>query len=94
MKAQGFFDSETETVWNGFFSKRLPPQIQAVARRKLSMINNAQQIEDLRIPPSNQLEPLYKKRAGQWSIRINKQWRICFVWNEGNANRVEICDYH
>lgn len=89
-----FFDNETETVWNGSFSKRLPPQIQAIARRKLRMINNAQQIEDLRIPPSNHLEQLYKKRVGQWSIRINGQWRICFVWNEGNASRVEICDYH
>lgn len=89
-----FFDKETETVWNGFFSKKLPPQIQSVARRKLRMINNAQKIEDLRIPPSNQLEMLYRDRAGQWSIRINKQWRICFVWNDGKASRVEICDYH
>lgn len=89
-----FFDKETETVWNGFFSKKLPPQIQSIARRKLRMINNAQKIEDLRIPPSNQLEMLYRDRAGQWSIRINKQWRICFVWNDGKAGRVEICDYH
>ena len=89
-----FFDNETETVWNGFFSKRLPPQIQAIARRKLRMINNAQQLADLRIPPANQLETLSGDRAGQWSIRINRQWRICFIWNEGNASRVEICDYH
>ena len=58
------------------------------------MINNAQQLADLRISPANQLETLSGDRAGQWSIRINRQWRICFIWNEGNASRVEICDYH
>ena len=65
-----------------------------MARRKLRMLNNAQRIEDLRIPPNNRLETLKGDRAGQWSIRINEQWRVCFVWNDGRASRVEICDYH
>jgi proteic killer suppression protein len=89
-----FHDEETLKVWNGEFSRRLPSQIQDVARRKLRMLHNAQRIEDLRIPPNNRLEALKGNRAGQWSIRINDQWRVCFEWNEGQANRVEICDYH
>ncbi|MBE2196970.1 MAG: type II toxin-antitoxin system RelE/ParE family toxin [Anaerolinea sp.] len=89
-----FHDTATETIWNGQFSRHLPNQIQAVARRKLRMINAAQRIEDLRSPPGNRLEALSGNRAGQWSIRINEQWRVCFVWNNGNAERVEICDYH
>ncbi len=89
-----FHDDETSKVWLGEFSRRLPNQIQEVARRKLRMVNNAQRIEDLRIPPNNRLEALKGDRAGQWSIRINDQWRVCFAWNEGHASRVEICDYH
>ncbi len=89
-----FHDEETHKVWEGGFSKKLPVQIQAVARRKLRMINNARRIEDLRIPPNNRLESLKGKRKGQWSIRINDQWRVCFVWNDGHAERVEICDCH
>ncbi len=89
-----FHDDETCKVWEGKFSKQLPQQIQAVARRKLRMLNNAKRIEDLRIPPNNRLEPLYGDRKGQWSIRINDQWRVCFIWDTGNAKRVEICDYH
>ena len=89
-----FHDEETLKVWQGEFSRRLPNQIQEVARRKLRMLHNAQRIEDLRIPPNNRLETLKGKRAGQWSIRINDQWRVCFVWNDGQASRVEICDYH
>lgn len=89
-----FHDDETYKVWEGEFSKKLPVQIQAVARRKLRMINNARRIEDLRIPPNNRLEPLKGNRKGQWSIRINDQWRVCFVWNDVHAERVEICDYH
>src|SRR6266702_3717823 len=72
----------------------LPTQIQTVARRKLRMLNNAHRIDDLRIPPQNRLEKLTGNRDGQWSIRINDQWRVCFVWNDGTASRVEICDYH
>lgn len=72
----------------------MPQDIQAVARRKLRMLNNARRTEDLRIPPQNRLEKLSHDREGQWSIRINDQWRICFVWSDGMAFRVEICDYH
>ena len=89
-----FHDEETLKVWRGEFSRSLPNQIQDVARRKLRMLHNAQRIEDLRIPPNNRLEALKASRAGQWSIRINDQWRVCFVWNEGQVGRVEICDYH
>ena len=87
-------DDETNKVWKGEFSRKLPVQIQSVARRKLRMINNAKCIDDLRIPPSNRLEILKGNRKGQWSIRINDQWRVCFVWNDGHAECVEVCDYH
>lgn len=89
-----FHDAATEQVWRGYFTKKLPNQIQAVARRKLRMLNNARRLDDLRIPPNNRLEALAGDRAGQWSIRINDQWRVCFVWNDGHAEAVEICDYH
>jgi proteic killer suppression protein len=89
-----FHDDETRKVWEGEFSKKLPEQIQSVARRKLRMINNAKQIEDLCIPPNNRLESLQGDRKGQWSIRINDQWRVCFIWDLGQVKRVEICDYH
>jgi toxin HigB-1 len=89
-----FRDAETERVWRGEFSRRLPPNIQAVARRKLRMLNNAQSLEDLRVPPSNRLEALKGNRKGQHSIRINDQWRICFFWRAGNPENVEIVDYH
>lgn len=85
---------ETEKIWNGVVSLKLPHDIQQTARRKLRMVNNAKVLEDLRIPPNNQLEPLLGNRKGQHSIRINDQWRICFVWLEGIAERVEIVDYH
>jgi proteic killer suppression protein len=90
----GFKDRETEKLWEGNVSRRLPNNIQAVARRKLRMINNAHRLDDLRVPPANRLEALKGKRKGQYSIRINDQWRICFVWADGNANEVEIVDYH
>lgn len=87
-------DTETDKVWRGIVSRKLPRDIQDVARRKLRMINNAVRVDELRIPPANRLEKLSGNREGQWSIRINDQWRICFEWHEGNAERVEICDYH
>lgn len=90
----GFKDRETEKIWEGKASRRLPQDIQAVARRKLRMLNNAHSLDDLRIPPANRLEALKGKRKGQHSVRINDQWRICFVWADGNANKVEIVDYH
>ena len=89
-----FRDRETATVWDGRRSRRLPADIQAVALRKLRLINNAGRLEDLRVPPGNRLEALQGERRGQHSIRINDQWRICFVWRDGNAHQVEIVDYH
>lgn len=85
---------ETEKLWRGERSRRLPSDIQQVARRKLRMLNNAHAVEDLRIPPNNRLEKLKGNRAGQYSIRINDQWRLCFRWEDGNAHDVEIIDYH
>ncbi len=87
-------DKETERVWHGKGSRRLPQGIQASARRKLRMLNNAQSTEDLRIPPANRLEALKGNRRGQHSIRINDQWRICFAWRDGDAYDVEVVDYH
>jgi len=89
-----FGNKETEKVWNGIFSKKLPVEIQQIGRRKLRMINNSQDIDDLRIPPSNRLEKLKGKLKDYYSIRINKQWRIIFIWKEPNAHEVEIIDYH
>lgn len=85
---------ETEKIWNGEVSRRFPREIQEIARRKLRMMNNARSLEDLRIPPSNRLEALKRDRKGQHSIRINDQWRICFVWRAPDAHGVEIVDYH
>lgn len=90
----GFRDGETATIWDGRRSRRLPSDIQAAALRKLRLLNQAQRLDDLRVPPGNRLEALRGGRKGQHSIRINDQWRICFVWSEGGANDVEIVDYH
>lgn len=89
-----FSDKETESIWRGDHSRRLPVGIQDIARRKLRMLNNAQRLEDLRIPPANRLESLKGRRKWQHSIRINDQWRICFTWKDGNCGGVEIVDYH
>ena len=91
---QGFRDRQTEKIWRGEFSRRLPRDVQQAARRKLRMLNNARTLNDLRAPPGNRLEALSGTRAGQHSIRVNDQWRICFVWGEGHAMDVEIVDYH
>jgi len=91
---KSFKDSETEKVYRRERSRKLPGDIQQIALRKLRMINNAQNINDLRIPPANRLEKLSGNRAGQYSIRINDQWRICFIWKGGDAYNVEITDYH
>jgi proteic killer suppression protein len=85
---------ETEAIWHGRRSRRLPSDIQATALRKLRLINNAKRLEDLRVPPANRLEGLKGDRKGQHSIRINDQWRICFVWRAGHAHEVQIIDYH
>lgn len=89
-----FLDAETERIWCGERSHKLPSDIQRTARRKLRMLNNAQTLADLRLPPSNRLEALKGDRRGQYSIRVNDQWRICFIWSAGHALRVEIVDYH
>ena len=91
---RNFRDKEARKIWEGSISRKLPADIQVIARRKLRMLNNAQQLTDLRIPPANRLEALKGARKGQHSIRINDQWRICFVWRNGNAEAVEIVDYH
>ncbi|MUP46293.1 plasmid maintenance system killer family protein [Gramella sp. BOM4] len=91
---RSFSDKETDKIWNGIQSKKLPANIQNVARRKLRMINNAQNINDLRIPPANHLEKLSGNLVGFYSIRINKQWRIIFKWDNENAYDLQIVDYH
>ncbi|WP_424988977.1 type II toxin-antitoxin system RelE/ParE family toxin [Flagellimonas sp.] len=89
-----FGSKETEMIWNGVRVKKIPIEIQNVGRRKLRMLNNSQDTLDLRVPPSNQLEKLSGNLKDFYSIRINKQWRIIFKWNSGNASEVEIIDYH
>ncbi len=91
---RSFRDREAQRVWDGETSRRLPTSIQAVARRKLRMLHNAQNLNDLRAPPANRLEALKGDRLGQYSIRINDQYRICFQWAHGDATEVEIVDYH
>ncbi len=91
---KGFKDKDTELIYNQKFSKRLPPAIQKIALRKLMMIHNSKTLEDLRIPPANRLEALEGDRKGQYSIRINGQWRICFTVENGDFYEVEIVDYH
>jgi proteic killer suppression protein len=91
---RNFADPETELIWAGRRSRRLPPDIQPVALRKLRMLNQARALSDMRVPPGNRLEALKGARRGQHSIRINDQWRICFVWWEGGPGDVEIVDYH
>ncbi len=91
---QSFKSKETEKIFNGRFSAKLPQSMQRLAVRKLIMLDAAGELKELRVPPGNRLEALSGDRAGQHSIRINNQWRICFVWREGNAHEVEIVDYH
>jgi proteic killer suppression protein len=89
-----FSDPEAEKIWSGQTSKKLPQEIQVKARMKLRMLDAAVKVEDLKVPPGNRLHRLEGDRAGQYSISINMQYRICFKWNEGNAQEVEIVDYH
>lgn len=89
-----FGSKETEQIWNGIRVKKMSVEIQNVGRRKLRMLNNSQDIADLRIPPSNRLKKLTGKLKEFYSIRINKQWKIIFSWNKDNASEVEIIDYH
>jgi toxin HigB-1 len=89
-----FRDREAEKIFNREYSKRLPTDIQQIALRKLRMLNRSVTINDVRIPPANRLEKLKGGREGQYSIRINDQWRICFEWHANDAFKVEIVDYH
>jgi proteic killer suppression protein len=89
-----FRGREAERIWNGQRSRKLPGDIQVAALRKLRSLAAAEGLEDLRNPPGNRLEALRGARAGQHSIRINDQWRICFRWTNGGARDVEIVDYH
>lgn len=85
---------ETEKIFLRQFTSSLPNKIHRIAQRKLNLLDSAEDIEDLRIPPGNRLEKLKGDREGEYSIRINNQWRLCFRWHEGNAFDVEIVDYH
>jgi toxin HigB-1 len=89
-----FGSKDTEKIWNGDRTKRIPIEIQQVGRRKLRMLNNSQNIADLMIPPSNRLEKLSGKYMDYYSIRINDQWRIIFKWENNHSYEVEIIDYH
>jgi proteic killer suppression protein len=89
-----FKDRDTERLFHREPVKRLGPDVQRVALRKLRMLDAATVLEDLRVPPANRLEKLKGERAGQFSIRVNQQWRVCFVWRSGHAFDVEIVDYH
>lgn len=89
-----FKDSEVEKVWNGVRSKRFSPDVQRRALIKLNLIDSSEVLQELRVPPGNRLEALKGDRAGQYSIRLNDQWRICFVWTKRGAKEIEIVDYH
>jgi proteic killer suppression protein len=89
-----FASVETELIWTGRRSRRLPPDIQPAALRKLRLLNQAQVLQDLRVPPGNRLEALRGRLTGRHSIRINDQWLICFIWQDGGPSDVEIIDYH
>ncbi|MCL4385165.1 MAG: type II toxin-antitoxin system RelE/ParE family toxin [Cyanobacteria bacterium] len=89
-----FRDRETENIWNQKYSRKLPRDIQRIGLRKLIIINRAKDLNDLSVPPGNKLEQLSGSRHGQYSIRINDQFRICFYWENGNARLAEITDYH
>lgn len=91
---RSFACKETEGLFHGRFARKLPQDVQRVAQRRLRMLHQAEELGDLRSPPGNRLEALKGNRAGQHSIRVNDQWRICFVWKDGGAEAVEIVDYH
>jgi proteic killer suppression protein len=90
----GFRDSDTEMLWKTGKSRRIPASLRRSAARKLSVLNAAVALDNLRVPPGNKLEELTRDRKGQHSIRVNEQFRVCFVWRDGNAYDVEIVDYH
>jgi proteic killer suppression protein len=89
-----FKDKETKKIFDGEYSKKFPQEIQQRARRKIDSLDWATKLNDLRVPPSNHLEPLSGDRKGQWSIRVNDKYRICFEWKENYAENIELADYH
>ena len=91
---RSFAGRDTELVWKGIRSRRLPDEVQRIGLRKLELLDAAETVDDLRVPPGNRLEALKGGRKGFWSIRINGQWRIIFRWEDGYAENVEIIDYH
>ena len=91
---KSFKSREARRLFDGRFSRRLPSELQHTAARKLEMLNAASELASLRVPPANRLERLKGQRAGQYSIRVNDQWRICFIWRQGHAYNVAIVDYH
>ena len=91
---KSFRDKHTERIWNREPSKWLSAELQRTTLRKLVAVDGAESLQDLRIPPGNRLEKLSGNRHGQMSIRINDQWRICFIWKDGNTHEVELVDYH
>jgi proteic killer suppression protein len=91
---KSFVDAEAALIWSGRRSRKLPSDIQPVALRKLRMLKQAQRLSDLPIPPANRLESLKGGRKGQYSIRINRGWRVCFRWTPGGPSHVEIVNYH
>lgn len=91
---RSFRDRDTERLFHRELVRRWGPDVQRVALRKLRMLDAATSIDDLRVPPGNRLEKLRGDQAGQWSIRVNDQWRLCFQWREGEAYEVELVDYH
>ena len=91
---RSFRDRETERVFRREGTRKFPPAVQRMAQRKLVILDAAESLQDLRVPPGNRLEKLSGDRAGQHSVRINDQWRVCFRWTDGDAHDVEIVDYH
>ena len=91
---KSFANDIARAVWRREYCKGFPRELARVAHRKLMQLHAARALDDLRVPPGNRLKALKGSRAGQYSIRINRQWRICFVWRDGNAHEVEIVDYH
>jgi proteic killer suppression protein len=89
-----FRGKDAEAIWGRRYVKRLSPELAKLTYNKLALINAAESINDLRVPPGNRLEKLAGDRAGQHSVRVNDQWRVCFTWNAGGASDVELVDYH
>jgi proteic killer suppression protein len=91
---RSFRDKDTEAIWQRRYVKRLGPELSRLTYNKLVLINAAESINDLRVPPGNRLENLSGDRAGQYSVRVNEQWRVCFTWSSSGAGNVELVDYH